>query len=53
MALQIDAVYDERGLHENPRFEDNPNEDLEKVELSLSINVGGIGKDAFAHVDNK
>ncbi|MYD78124.1 MAG: porin [Gammaproteobacteria bacterium] len=53
MALQVDAVYDERGLHDNPRFEDNPNEDLEKVELGLSINVGGIGKVAFAHVDNK
>ena len=48
MALQFDAIYGEEGARE-----DNPNEDLEKVEFGLTVNVGDLGKVAISHTDNK
>ena len=48
MALQVDAVY--RGVDDNA---DGNNDDLEKVEFGLSVNLGEIGKVAISSVDNK
>ena len=47
MSLQTDVIYGESGL------EDNPNDDLEKVEFGLTVNLTEIGKIALAHTDNK
>ena len=48
MALQVDAVY--RGADDNA---DGNNDDLEKVEFGLSVNLGEIGKVAVSSADNK
>ena len=48
MSMQIDAIYDE-----DAALEDNPNDDLEKVEFGLSVNIGDMGKVAISHTDNK
>ena len=47
MALQVDAVYDDAA------GKADPNEDLERVEFGLSVNVGDIGKVAVAYMDDK
>ena len=48
MALQVDAVF--RGANDNAYGKDD---DLEKVEFGLSVNLGEIGKVAVSSVDNK
>ena len=48
MALQVDAVF--RGANDNA---DGKDDDLEKVEFGLSVNLGEIGKVAVSSVDNK
>ena len=52
MALQVDVVYGD-GSGDTEFKTDNPNEDLERTEFGLSINVGEIGKVALSHVDDK
>ncbi len=47
MALQLDAIYGEGD------GEDNPNDDLEKIEFGLSVNIADMGKVAVSHTDNK
>ena len=47
MALQVDAVYDDAA------GKADPNEDLERVEFGLSVNIGDIGKVAVAYMDDK
>ena len=48
MSLQMDANYG------GPAGDDtDPNNDLQKAEFGLSINVGEIGKIAVAHTDDK
>ena len=52
MALQFDAVYDDP----QSKFKDDkgdPNEDLERTEFGVSVNIGEIGKVALAYVDDK
>ncbi len=48
MALQVDVVYGE----DDPA-QANPNDDLQRTEFGLSVNVGEIGKVALSHVDDK
>ena len=50
MSLQLDAAYGDGG---KDNVNDNPKDDLERVEFGLSINVGEIGKVAFSHMDDK
>ena len=51
MALQADVVYGKDAGKGDAN--DNPNEDLEKVEFGLSVNIGEIGKVALASIDDK
>ena len=52
MALQFDAVYgDPDDKFKNDK--QDPNEDLERTEFGVSVNIGEIGKVALAYVDDK
>ncbi len=48
MALQFDAVYADGDFKK-----DNPNDDLERTEFGLSVNIGDMGKVAVAFQDDK
>ena len=50
MALQFDAVYADPS---DDGFKDNPNDDLERTEFGLSVNIGDMGKVAVAFQDDK
>ena len=57
MSLQIDAVYDLYKFYKHSPVSSNlsfvRDEDLERTEFGLSVNVGDIGKVAIVHVDDR